>query len=86
MKEEAPTRRSGDPGFGDNEHGSLHCHLENSGSGKNVEFAEVHHKDFAGHLRSIALEDFVEGGNCFADMEVNIHSHLLTISSWREAV
>ena len=86
MREGAPTRRSGDLGFGDNEHDSLHCHLENSGSGKNVEFAEVHHKDFAGHLRSIALEDFVEEGNCFADMEVNIHSHLLTISSWREAV
>ena len=81
LKEGAPTRRSGDLGFGDNEHDSLHCHLENSGSGKNVEFAEVHHKDFAGHLRRIALEDFVEEGNCFADTEVSIHSHLLTISS-----
>ena len=74
-KEGAPTRRSGDLGLGDNEHDSLHCHLENFGSGKNFEFAEVHHKDSAGHLRSIALEDFVEGGNCFADMEVKIHSH-----------
>ena len=86
LKEGALTRRSGDPGSGDNEHDSLHCHLENSGSGKNAEFAEVRHKDFAGHLRSIALEDFVERGNCFADMEVNIRSHSLTISSWREAV
>lgn len=76
MKEGAPTRRSGGLGFGDNEHDSLHYHPENSGFGKNVEFAEVHHKDFAGHLRSIALEDFVEGENCFADMGANIHSHL----------
>ena len=75
LKEGAPTRRSGDLSFGDNEHDSRHCHLENSGFGKNVEFAEVHHKDFAGHLRSIALEDCVEAGSCFADMEVNIHSH-----------
>ena len=76
MKEGAPTQRSGGLGFGDNEHDSLHCHLENSGFGKNVGFAEVHHKDFAGHLRSIALEDFVEEGSCFADMGANIHSHL----------
>lgn len=36
----------------------------------------VHHKDFAGHWRSNALEGFVEGGNSLVDMEVNIRSCL----------
>ena len=46
----------------------------------------VHHKDFAGHWRSNALEGFVEGGNSLVDMEVNIHSCLHNVSSGREAI
>ena len=81
LKEGALIRRSGDLGSEGSDHDSLNYRLENFGSGKNAEFAEVHHKDFADHWRSNALEDLVEGGNCFADMEANIHLHLSTISS-----
>ncbi len=84
--EEAPSQRICDLHSGRSGHGSLHCHLESSGSEKDVGSAEVHHRDSAGHWRSNALEDFVEGGNCLAGMEVNIHSHLINISNQTKAV
>ena len=49
-----------------------------------VDFAEVHHKGYADHCRSKALEGFVGGGSSLADMEVNIHSRWRRISSrWK---
>lgn len=65
-------------------HDSLHFHLEKPDAGKQVGFAEVHHKDFAGRWRSNALGDFVKGGNSLAGMEVNTHSHLQKVSSRRK--
>lgn len=75
LRQGALSRKIGDLGSENSGHDSLHCRLENSGSGTSVEFAEVHHKDFAGRWRSIGLEDFAELGNCLAGMEANIHSH-----------
>lgn len=86
LKEGDPRQRTYDLDFGRSYHDTLHYHPENAGSDKDVGFAEVHHKDFAGRWRSIALEDFVEAGSFLAGMEVSIHSHLGKISSRREVM
>ena len=84
MKEGDPSQRICDLDFEGNYHDSLHYRPEKAGSDKHVGIAGTHHKDFAGRWRSNALEDFVEGGNSLAGMEVNTHSHLQKVSSRRK--
>lgn len=87
MKEGDPSQRICGLSFERSFPDSLHCRHEKAGSDRNVGFAEVHRKDFAGRWRSSALGDFVvERGNSLADMEVNIHLHLRQVSHRRHFV